>query len=160
MEHTVKLYRKRLIPEECIPLKDDIIVECNDDYLLTSWVTLHPKVAFHHGASCFFLKEGIKVSKFYRADGSLLYWYCDVVEYEYREEDNSLIVTDLLADVIVYPDGRFMVADLDELAVALEKELLSTEQLKTSLKILNHLLTYIYKDKFDYLQAPLNRAGL
>ena len=35
MNNELQIYRKRLIPEECILLKDDIIVEQNDDYILT-----------------------------------------------------------------------------------------------------------------------------
>ncbi|MFR8123548.1 MAG: DUF402 domain-containing protein [Waltera sp.] len=121
MSNELQIYRKRLIPEECILLKDDIIVEQNEDYILTKWKTLNPKTTFSHGCSCYYLKEGFKISKFYRHDGSLLYWYCDIVEYTSRPEDNSLIVTDLLADIILYPDGRMHVVDLDELAEALEK---------------------------------------
>ena len=34
MNNELQIYRKRLIPEECILLKDDIIVEQNDDYIL------------------------------------------------------------------------------------------------------------------------------
>ena len=118
MSNELQIYRKRLIPEECILLKDDIIVEQNEDYILTKWKTLNPKTTFSHGCSCYYLKEGFKISKFYRHDGSLLYWYCDIVEYTSRPEDNSLIVTDLLADIILYPDGRMHVVDLDELAEA------------------------------------------
>ena len=94
MSNELQIYRKRLIPEECILLKDDIIVEQNEDYILTKWKTLNPKTTFSHGCSCYYLKEGFKISKFYRHDGSLLYWYCDIVEYTSRPEDNSLIVTD------------------------------------------------------------------
>ena len=112
MNNELQIYRKRLIPEECILLKDDIIVEQNDDYILTKWKTLNPKTTFSHGCSCYYLKEGFKISKFYRHDGSLLYWYCDIVEYTRRPEDNALIVTDLLADIILYPDGRMHVVDL------------------------------------------------
>ena len=43
MNNELQIYRKRLIPEECILLKDDIIVEQNDDYILTKWKTLNPK---------------------------------------------------------------------------------------------------------------------
>lgn len=156
----LKLYRKRLIPAECIHLKDDVLVKQTDDVIITTWKTLNPKTAFNHGCSCYFLKEGIKVSKFYRADDSLLYWYCDIVDYSYDEAENALTTTDLLADVIVYPDGRFKVVDLDELAESLEKGILSTEQLARSLKQLHELLTLIYRDKFDQLQAELNSLGL
>ena len=32
---TPALYRKRLIPDECILLKDDIILDASDDHILT-----------------------------------------------------------------------------------------------------------------------------
>lgn len=156
----LSLYRKRIIPPECILLKDDVIVEHTEDHLITTWHTLNPKITFHHGCSCYFLKDGYKISKFYRADGSLLYWYCDIVEYEFNEENNALIVTDLLADVIVYPDGHLKVVDLDELADALDKGTLTAEQLSRCLRQLNSLLTLIYRDKFDQLQARLDRLGI
>ncbi|HBA69577.1 MAG TPA: DUF402 domain-containing protein, partial [Lachnospiraceae bacterium] len=61
------------------------------------------------------------------------YWYCDIVEYDYREKDNALISLDLLADVIICPDGYVKVMDLDELAVSMEKGTLSEELLKKCL---------------------------
>ena len=51
MSNELQIYRKRLIPEECILLKDDIIVEQNEDYILTKWKTLNPKTTFSHGCS-------------------------------------------------------------------------------------------------------------
>lgn len=154
------LYRKRIIPAECTHLKDDMIVEQNDEYIATKWKTLNPKTEFSHGCSCYFLREGIKVSKMYRQDGSLLRWYCDIVDFEFNEQEASLIITDLLADVILYPDGRMEVADLDELAEAMEKNLITKEQMISCLRSLNHLLTLIYRDKFDRLQSYLDRLGL
>lgn len=154
------LYRKRIIPPECIHLKDDVIVEQNDEYIITKWKTLNPKTDFSHGCSCYFLQDGIKISKIYRQDGSLLYWYCDIVNFETDRENRSLTVSDLLADVIVYPDGRMKVVDLDELAEAMERDLITKEQMTSCLRSLNHLLTLIYRDKFDRLQSYLNRLGL
>ncbi len=159
MNH-LQLFRKRLIPHECILLKGDVIVFHSDDYIITKWVTLNPKPTFHHGSSCYFLKEGFKLSKFYRHDGSLLYWYCDIVEYDWSEDGTSLIVTDLLADVIVYTDGRTKVMDLDELADACSLGLITQEQLQKALRQLNRFLTYIYKDKFDHLQTVIENLGL
>lgn len=155
-----KLYRRRLIPAECLLLKDDIIVEQNDEVLITKWKTIRPKPDFSHGCSCYFLQEGIKVSKIYRSDGSLVYWYCDIVDYDYDADSQSLTVIDLLADVILYPEGRMEVVDLDELAEAMERELITKEQMTTCLRNLNHLLSMIYRDKFDRLQARLNSLGL
>ncbi len=156
----LKLYRKRLIPSECILLRDDVIVKETPELIITTWKTINPKTAFNHGCSCYFLKEGLKVSKFYRSDNSLLYWYCDIVDYSYDPEERSLTTTDLLADVIIYPDGHFKVVDLDELADALEKGILSPDQLVRSLRHLHALLTRIYRDKFDQLQAELDSLGL
>lgn len=158
--NVAKLYRQRLIPPEKILLKDDIIVTQDDEVIITKWNTLNPKTEFSHGSSCYFLKEGLKVSKFYRADDSLLYWYIDIVEFTFDEEQDTLVFTDLLADVIIYPDGRMKVVDLDELAEALERNLITKEQMTSCLRNLNHLLTMIYRDKFDRLQARLDSLGL
>lgn len=155
-----KLYRRRLIPPECILLKDDVIVTQDEETLVTKWNTLNPKTEFSHGCSCYFLKEGLKVSKFYRQDDSLLYWYVDIVEFDYDEPQETLTSTDLLADVVIYPEGRMKVVDLDELAEALERNLITKEQMTSCLRSLNHLLTLIYRDKFDRLQARLNSLGL
>ncbi len=156
----LQIYRKRIIPSEYILLKDDEIVEQNEDVILTSWKTLKPKSEFDHGSSCYYLNQGIKVSKFYRADGSLLYWYCDIVEYQWSQDRQSLIVTDLLADVVFYPSGRLKVMDLDELADAMDQGLITGEQMSRSLHQLSDLLLTIDRDKFDRFQACLNEKGL
>lgn len=155
-----KLYRRRLIPDECILLKDDIIVKANDEVIVTSWKTLNPKTTFQSGTSCFFLKEGIKVSKFYRADGSLYHWYCDIVDYAYDEKDNALTVIDLLADVIIQPDGFVKVVDLDELVEALDKNLITPETLKSVLLRVNKLLNTIYEGRFSELTAEMDSLNL
>ncbi len=149
------LYRKRLIPEECVQLKDDKFLYRDESIIVTAWNTLKPRQDIHHGRSCYYLQEGIKVSRFYSADDSLLYWYCDIVDYDYSEETNTYIITDLLADVIVYPDGFVKVVDIDELVVARESGLLSEDMLKKALLTLNHLLQLIYEGKFENLQHPL-----
>lgn len=152
------LYRKRIMPDECVYLKDDVILKCNEDIILTKWNALRPKKELHHGYSCYFLKEGLKLSKFYRNDNSLLYWYCDIVEYEYRPEDNSLTSLDLLADVVICPDGFVKVIDLDELAIAMDKGTLSEELLKKCLFRLNKLLQIIYRGDFLLLQKYIDEV--
>lgn len=157
---TLKLYRKRIIPEECKFLKDDKIVRMDDEMIITTWDTLNPKMEFSHGCSIYYLKQGIKVSKFYRHDNSLLYWYCDIVDYAFDEAENSLTVTDLLADVIIFPDGHMKVVDIDEMADALDTGLITPEVLSKALRRLSDLLTVIYRDKFEKLQSPLEQLGL
>lgn len=146
------LYRKRIIPAETVLLKDDIILEQCDDHITTKWNTLKPRSDFHHGYSIYYLNEGFKVSKFCKEDGSLKYWYCDIVDYEYDPNKNELLVTDLLADVIIYPDGGVRVVDINELVDALNDNLISLEQLKSSLLKLDKLLSIIYSGQFDKLK--------
>lgn len=152
------LYRKRIIPEECVLLKDDKVLYQDEQIIVTGWNTLKPKKDLHHGYSCYFLKEGYKVSKFYREDNSLLFWYCDIVEHDYNPETNTYIFTDLLADVIIYPDGFVKVVDIDELVTALGDGLISEDTLKKSLLCLNNLLEIIYSGNFDTLQKPIEKA--
>ena len=149
------LYRRCIIPEECILLKDDIIQSCDEERIVTTWNALRPKKDLHHGSSCYFLKEGFKVSKFCREDDSLLYWYCDIVDFNYDPVKNTMIVTDLLADVIIYPDGFVKVVDLDELVTALESRSISLDTLKTGLMKLDKLLNIIYAGDFDRLKSYL-----
>ena len=142
------LYRKRIIPDECILLKDDQIISCDDNVIITKWKALHPKKDLHHGASVFLLNEGFKVSKFCYEDGSLLYWYCDIIDYEYKEDTNELIVIDLLADVIIYPDGMVKVVDIAELVEALDNNSITMDLLKGALLKLDKLLNIIYSGGF------------
>lgn len=156
MDH-LKIYRKRVIPNECILLKDDIILESTDDIIITRWNTLKPRRDFHHGYSCYFLKLGYKVSKFYCEDNSFLYWYCDIVDYRFNESDHALIVTDLLADVVIYPDGYIKVLDLNELAAAIEQTLCEPLIITQALRKLDNLLNLIYDDKFDTLSSYIEK---
>lgn len=152
--YNISIYRKRLIPNECILLKNDIILEANDKYILTKWNTIKPKKDLHHGFSCCYLDKGIKVSKFYREDNSLIYWYCDVVSYEWNEDKTQLTTTDLLIDILIYPDGQLKVLDLDELADAADQNLISHAQLKDSLRKADALLQEIYTGNFEKYTLP------
>ncbi|MCM1103647.1 MAG: DUF402 domain-containing protein [Clostridium sp.] len=169
------LYRRRLMPDECILLKDDVIRRWDHDLIVTSWNTFRPKKDFDHGASAYYLKKGIKVSKFLKNDGSLAFWYCDIVNYEYSgavcadstasgtdtavpAEYDTLTCVDLLADIIVFPDGFVKVVDLDELTEAAEHGLISEQTLHSILLRVNDLLQTIYDGDFEALTAPLEQA--
>lgn len=151
------LYRQRVIPKECIHLKDDVVLFRSRDYILTSWNTIRPKKDLHHGLSCYFLKEGYKVSKFYTREHTLIRWYCDIVQHTYDADSDTYIFKDLLADVIVYPDSSIKVDDLDELADAFEEGLISKAELTASLRAANRLLRQIYEGEFETIQDEINR---
>ena len=142
------LYRRRLIPNECILLKDDVILSCTDNMILTKWNALRPKKELHHGFSAYFLKEHIKVSKFCKEDNTFMYWSCDVVDYETDESAGTVTSIDLCVDVVVYPDGRLKVLDLDELVQARREGLLTQGQLEHALLATGDLLDDIYHERF------------
>ncbi len=145
----IKLYRRRFIPDEKILLKDDVIVSLNDDRLVTKWSVLTKRHDFTHGSSCCFLKNGWKISKFLDDNNKLVYWYCDIIEPEYNSEENSYTINDLLIDVIIYPDGRVEVVDVDEAALALRDNIMPKELVIKSLERLNALLQVIYSGRFE-----------
>lgn len=145
------LYRKRLIPEETVLLKDDEILLLNSDVIVTRWNVLRPRKDFTNGYSCYFLNKGYKVSKFQDNNNKLLYYYCDIIDTEYDINKNTYIFTDLLADIIIYEDGRVKVVDIGEIPEAMEKGLLQIDMLKKLLIRLDDLLNIINSDKFDDL---------
>lgn len=142
------LYRKRLIPNENVLLKDDEIIRCDEDIIVTRWKTLKPRKDMDHGYSAYLLDLNIKISKFCRSDDSLLYWYIDIVDYEKDYDANSITSLDLLLDVIVYPDGNMRVLDMDELAQAHKEKLITDKQLYDALERTNILLKDICDNKF------------
>lgn len=153
------LYRKRLIPEECVLLKDDRILYRDDQIIVTGWHSLKPRKDLHHGFSCYYLSEDFKISRFYRDDDTMLFWYCDIVEHTHDMDSDTYVFTDLLVDVIVYPNGFVKVVDLDELVTARHSGILSEEQLDTALLRLDRLLQIIYRGEFPKLQKPTETYG-
>ncbi len=152
----LKLYRKRIIPAECILLENDEILYQDRETIITRWNTIRPKKTLHHGYSCYFIERGFKVSKFYDHDGHLISWYCDIVDCSFDEAENAYTFTDLLIDVIVYPDGFVRVVDLDELADAARDGLITGEQMQLALRRTDKLLSLIYKDAFPRLQKYID----
>ena len=99
-----------------------------------------------------FLERGFKVSKFYDHENNLISWYYDIIDHTYDRETNTYVVTDLLVDVIVYPDGFVRVVDLDELADAARDSLISAEQMQLALRRTDKLRSLIYKGAFEKLK--------
>lgn len=149
------LYRKRLIPNETVLLKNDRILFTNSNSLITGWTTLKPKPTLAFGYSLYLFNQGFKISRFYGPDNNFLFWYCDIIDTSYNKKTNSYVFTDLLADVVVETNGICRILDLDELSDAFSQRLLSEQQLTQSLKQLHNLLQIIYNGKFDELAQPL-----
>lgn len=156
MVHIENIYRQRLIPEECILLDNDIILYQDENIIITSWTTLKPRKDFHHGFSCYFLKDGFKISRFYQEDNSFLYWYCDIIRYNKSNDLKNLYAVDMLVDIIIEPDGKTKLLDLDELNTARRKNLITEEDLLYIIDQTDHLLKIIYQGKLpDYAHKLL-----
>lgn len=149
------LYRKRLIPDECILLDKDEILEFSDDMIVTRWQVLRPRKDFSHGLSIYYPKKGYKVSEFYNEQNDLVYVYCDIITVSTIAD--KCIVTDLLADVIIYPDNSVKVVDIAEISDALDQDILSVQLAKHALRTLDSLLSVIYSGKLPDLLSPLDR---
>lgn len=147
----IRLYRRRFIPDELKLLQDDNILHVDDDLILTSWTTLKPRSDFASGISAYYRKEGFKISRHYGADGSFTRWYCDICTE--TSNGNDIIFSDLLIDVVIFPDGTVRVVDLDEAADALEQGLISADMLTQALRSTDKLLTYIHQGRFSELTA-------
>ncbi len=150
------IYRRRFIPDEVIPLKDDIILFHENDLIITKWVTLRPRQDIASGISAYYLDKGYKVSKIYDRNGKVVYWYCDIIQTKADLNNNTVLFEDLLIDVILHKDGTIQIVDLDELADALSLNLITKQEALYALRTLDSLLKIIYKDNFYQLQAPIN----
>lgn len=153
---SIRLYRKRYLPDETIELKDDIILSQSEDLILTRWKILKPRTDIAWGISAYYLKKGIKVSKVFDAQDQLVYWYCDIIDTQYDASAHSYIFCDLMIDVLIYPDLHVEVVDLDEFADVAETHDVPEAELLGALRKTNYLLQTIYNGQFSTLTAPID----
>ena len=155
---TPTLYRRRFIPNETVHLKDDIILQLTEDFILTKWVALHPRSDIAAGISAYYLDQGIKVSKILDKNNNLVYWYCDIIQSKHDAIKNTIIFEDLLIDVILLNDGTIRIVDIDELADALDQNLITQSEATYALRRLDNLLRIIRDGNFHTLQEPILQA--
>lgn len=140
--------RKRYIPSETVDITGDELVLRDDSVLVTRWKPIRERQDISGGVSFTFLKEGYKISKFLGPSGEFKYWYCDIISVLYDEQEDKYTLVDLLLDVKILPDGTVEVLDADELAEALEKNIVTKEEACMSLNILDKILKMAYAGKF------------
>ena len=139
-----RIYRIRYIPPETTDLSSDTVLFRNDRYLITQWTPIKARDDIAYGISCVFIDKGWKISAFMDHDRKIKYWYCDIIDIEYQQKTDTYYIYDLLTDVKITIDGRVEVMDLDELAEAFEKGLITAERLSKSLRRSDSLLQLIY----------------
>ena len=152
------LYRRRFIPNELTALKDDVILVQEENLIITKWLTLRPRIDIARGISAYYIDKGFKISKIYDKNDQIVYWYCDIIQTKIDSNKNTVLFEDLLIDIIFHRDGSIQIADLDELALALEQKLISQEECIYALRTLDSLLKLIYQGKFYTLQERVNEA--
>ena len=146
----MKIYRKRYIPNEIVDISGDEVVLKKDGLIVTRWLPIKPRKDISSGISYTMLDYGWKISKIYDKDDKLLYWYCDIIDYDVKIENGEeiYILIDLLVDIKVYDDGSYEVLDVDELNDAFEKGLIDFSQKEDAERKLNELLKLIKNGNF------------
>ena len=147
----MKLYRKRFIPDEIIDISKDEVLKATDDLIITKWLPIHPRGDIFSGMSWAYFKDGYKISKFFDKDGNLLYYYCDIIDYDYDKEKNSYTFIDLLVDIKYYPDGKIEFLDFDELQKAFDEKMIDGRMLLKAISTLNKVADMIYDGEFEKL---------
>lgn len=142
------IMRRRYIPYEIVDISGDELLFRSDSLLVTRWSAIKPRADIKGGISFTFLDRGYKLGRFYDGDDRFLYWYCDIIEVEHEETSDTYTINDLLVDIKIFPDGRVILLDADELGQALEEGLISKEQAVKALKVLDGLLRQIYGGNF------------
>ena len=116
----------------------------DDNKMVTRWDPIHPRDDFAKGYSCTYLKEGYKISKVMNSAKEVKYWYCDIISVEIKDGGNLYRLVDLLLDVKIMPNGQVIVMDMDELALAAEKKLITQAMAIQSLRQCDRLLKRLY----------------
>jgi len=142
------ILRRRYIPYEIVDISSDELLFRSNDMLITKWTAIKPRSDFYGGVSFTFLNKGYKLSRFYDEEGKFLYWYCDIIEVLYDASADTYTLNDLLLDIKIFPDGRVVLLDSDELAAAIEGGLITGKQACMSLRTLDDLLKMIYSGSF------------
>lgn len=148
----MKIYRRRYIPNEIVDISGDELIYRDEEKLITKWIPINERNDIGYGESCVYFSKGFKINKFYRKDGSFKFWYCDIIDYEYDEENDTYTIIDLLLDVIVHADGKYEILDEDELKTALTDGIISQDIANDARNKLNALVEIIENGKFCELQ--------
>ena len=144
----MKIYRKRFIPNEIVDISGDEVLERNENIIVTRWKPIKPRGDIGGGISYTFLKRGYKISKIFDNNGEFIYWYCDIIEHTYDKEKDEYIFIDLLADVKIFPNGKYEVLDFEELSQAFESNLITQRQMLEAIKSVNTLIEIIQNKMF------------
>jgi uncharacterized protein len=86
----------------------------------------------------------------------IIAWYIDIIDGYGFDEDGIVYLNDLFLDLIVYPDGKIIIDDMDELEAALE------QYEKTSCYIISFdiYINTIFKYLENFIEEILKTSSL
>lgn len=138
------LLKHKLLPQCTEDITEDEILFFNNDYLVTQWKAKSSNMNIASALSVVSVEHGIQISKKYDKDKKFCYWYCDIVKTKWTPESSCFEITDLLVDVVVFPDNELRMIDLDEFTQSKNNGLLNTSDFQWAqqsvLKLINQAL--------------------
>ena len=146
----MKILRKRYIPDEIVDISKDEVILKTENLIVTKWTPIKPRPDIGMGISYTMLDKGWKISKFFDKSGNFIYWYCDIIDYKFEDDTYTLI--DLLIDLKIFSDGKYEILDREELDEALNENIITKEQYEDALSKLQELLDVVKSGKFP----PIN----
>lgn len=146
----MKILRKRYIPDEIVDISKDEVILKTENLIVTKWTPIKPRPDIGKGISYTMLDKGWKISKFFDKSGNFIYWYCDIIDYKFEDDTYTLI--DLLVDLKIFSDGKYEILDKEELDEALNENIITMEQYEDALNKLQELLDIVKSGKFP----PIN----
>ncbi len=144
----MKMLRKRFIPNEIVDVSGDEVIKIEDGLIVTRWLPIHPKKDVGSGESFIHYKDGYKISIFYDKEGKFLYYYVDIIDYEYDEKEDCWTFIDLLVDVKYDGKEKFEVLDMDELEEAINTNLITDKMFLKAIQTLNNVISLIDEGEF------------
>jgi len=154
MNENIKLIRTRHIPKEKIELKKDKVLYVDEECIISKWDVINPRNDISWGVSMYYLNRGYKISKMFDKEGNFVHWYCDIIRTHIN--GNEYEFEDMLLDIVIKPDGSYVVMDADEFAQAMEEDMITKEAACDALRSFNGLVRAVSDGKFDELTRKLD----
>lgn len=138
------LLKHKLVPQGTVDITNDKILFFDGNFLVTQWKPENSNMNISSAISLVSIKDGYQISKKFDSNNKFVYWYCDIVKTKWTKETSCLEITDLIIDLVVFPNYQVNCIDLDELTDAKEKGLISSMDFnwakESSLKLLQKVI--------------------
>ena len=149
--------RKRLIPFEEVDISGDEQLYFDENALITRWFPIRPRKDVGWGISYTHISKGYKVSAFYDRSGVFKYWYWDIIDTVFDRELYTLVVRDLLVDVVADAQFHIQILDKNEVDEALALGLITDQEVAYIETVTKKILEQISLHSFPLLEAAAGK---